>query len=242
MATAAMARMRADRFFYSGVPMVVAAFVLVGFGPSWFARPVLGLPTGFHPLPWVLVLHGTLMTNWLALTVIQPLLIASDNRALHRSLGMAGAVIAALLLPVVPIATIHSMRAGGVPAFPTIHVFLAINIIGILAFAAAVGLAITWRKRAETHKRLITLSLVVLVPPAIGRTPGLQNLMPLSGFLLADAIILAGCLYDWRTRGRVHRVWAIGGPLMIASQLICGPIGFSAPWVAFGEWAMRLPV
>lgn len=242
MATAAMARMRADRIFYSGVAAAVACFVLVGFGPSWFVRPVFGQPKGFDPLSWVLILHGTLMTTWLTLAVTQPLLIASGNRALHRSLGMAGAAVAALIVPAVPLATIHSMRTGGVPAFPTIYVFFAVNVVGLIAFAVAVGMGIAKRREPETHKRLMTLSLVVLVPPAIGRTTGLQTLMPLSGFLLADAIILAGCLYDWRTRGRVHRVWKIGGPLMIASQLVCGPIGFSAPWVAFGEWAMRLPV
>ncbi|MBA2934267.1 hypothetical protein HZF05_09160 [Sphingomonas sp. CGMCC 1.13654] len=242
MATVAWARTRADRLFYSGVAIVVACFVLVGFGPSWFARPMLGAPAGIGPLSWVLILHGTLMTAWLALTVGQPLLVAANNRALHRSLGMAGATVAALILLVVPLATIHSMRNGGVPAFPTIYVFFAVNIVGLIAFAAAVGLGIARRRDAEAHKRLMTLSLVVLMPPAIGRWPVLYVLMPISGFLLADAIILAGCLYDWQTRGRVHRVWKVGGPLMIASQLICGPLGFSAPWIAFGRWAMRLPV
>ena len=242
MATAAMARMRADRLFYSGIAMVVAAFVLVGFGPSWFVRPVFGAPQGFGPLAAVLILHGVLMTTWLALVVVQPLLIAAGNRALHRSLGVLGAIVAALIVVVVPFATIHSMRTGGVPAFPTIYLFFAVNMVGLIAFAVAVGSAVAKRREPEMHKRLITLSLVVLVPPAIGRTPGLNALMPLSGFLLADAVILAGCLYDKATRGKVHKVWKIGGPLMIVSQLISAPIGFSAPWVAFGKWAMRLPV
>ncbi|HEY0316593.1 MAG TPA: hypothetical protein VGC28_10060 [Sphingomonas sp.] len=242
MATAAMARLRADRIFYSGVPMMVAAFVLIGFGPSWFVRPIFGQPQGYGPLSAILVLHGTLMTAWLALAMTQPLLIAAGNRALHRSLGVAGAVLAVLIVPVVPLATLHAMRAGGVPAFPTIYVFFAVNIVGLIAFETAIALAIVKRREPEVHKRLMTLSLIVLIPPAIGRTPVLDALMPISGFLLADAIILAGCLYDRATRGRVHRVWKIGGPLMIASQLVCGPLGFSTPWVAFGQWAMRLPV
>jgi hypothetical protein len=242
MATVAMARMRADRFFYSGIAAIVAAFVLVGFGPSWFVRPILGPPPHFGPIPAILAVHGAVMTAWLALAVTQPLLIAAGNRALHRSLGMAGAVVAGLIVLVVPLATLHSMRTGGVPAFPTIHVFFAINIIGLIAFAACVGMGIARRKQPETHKRLMTLSLVVLMPPAIGRWPVLYALMPLSGFLLADAIILAGCLFDRATRGSVHPVWKIGGPLMIASQLLSAPLGFSAPWIAFGKWAMRLPL
>lgn len=242
MATVAMARMRADRFFYSGVAAIVGVFVLVGFGPSWFVRPVFGQPQGFGPITPVLALHGMVMTSWITLAVVQPLLIAAGNRSLHRKLGTAGAVIAGLILLVVPPATLESMRSGGVDAFPTIYVFLAVNIFGLVAFAACVGLALLRRRDAETHKRLMTLSLIVLIPPAIGRTAGLQMWMPVSGFLIGDAIILAGCLFDWRTRGRVHRVWKIGGPLMILSQLVCGPVGFSAPWIAFGKWAMRLPV
>lgn len=236
------ARMRADRIFYSGIAVTVGAFVLVGFGPSWFVRPLFGQPRGFGPITPVLALHGAVMTAWITLAVVQPLLIAANNRALHRSVGTVGAVIAGLILLVVPPATLESMRGGGVTAFPTIYVFLAVNIFGLIAFAACVGLALLRRRDAETHKRLMTLSLIVLIPPAIGRTAGLQMWMPASGFLIGDAIILAGCLFDWRTRGTVHRVWKIGGPLMILSQLVCGPVGFSAPWVAFGNWAMRLPV
>ena len=57
-----------------------------------------------------------------------------------------------------------------------------------------------------------------------------------------DWVILAGVLYDLRTRGRVHRVWKIGGPLVIASQILMFPLGFTPVMRVLGDWVMRLPV
>lgn len=236
------ARMRADRLFYAIVPAVAATSVFTGFARSWFLRPALGQPPHYGPLTALLIVHGLLMTSWMAINVTQPLLITVGNRSLHRTLGCMGATIAALIVLLLPIVTIHSMRGGGVPAFPTIYVFAAVNVIGILAFAITVALIVLKRNRAETHKRLALLSLVPLIPPALGRTPGVQALMPLSGFGGADLVILAGILFDWRTRGRVHRVWKVGGALTLLWEVAQFPIGFSAPWIAFGNWAMRLPV
>jgi hypothetical protein len=242
MATTAMVRLRADRLFYSIVPAVVAVTVLTGFGPSWFARPVLGTPAGFGPLTPVLVVHGTIMTAWILLAVVQPLLIGAGNRALHRTLGMAGAAIAILIVLVVPITTIHSMRSGGVPAFPSIYVFSAVNTIGLLQFAVCVAVAIANRTRAETHKRWILLSLMPLIPPAIGRTPYLSGLMPASGFLLMDMVLVAGIWFDLATRGRVHPAWRWGAALMLGGEALMVVVGFSSWWRVFADWAMRLPV
>jgi len=245
MATAAntaMARMRADRIFYSGVPLVAALIVFTGFARSWFLRPFGTLPRGFGPLTPLLAIHGTMFTLWMALMVTQPLLIASGNRSLHRSLGYAGAALATLMVLIVPIVTIHSMRTGGVSAFPTIYLFSAVNAIGILTFAVTMAYLVAWRKRAEYHKRLALLALIPFIPPALGRTPGVNALMPLSGFGGADLILLAGIAYDWKMRGKVHRVWKVGGLLTIVSQIVMFPVGFSAPWKEFSDWAMRLPV
>lgn len=242
MATVAMARMRADRIFYSGVPLATAMAVLIGFGPSWFGRPLFGVPRGVGPLTPLLVVHGMLMTTWMALAVAQPLLIAAGNRALHRTLGYIAVSLATLIVLVIPFVSIESMRRGGVPAFPTIYVFSAVNIIGAVVFAVTIALLVAKRHKAETHKRLALLALIPLIPPALGRTPGVAVLMPVSGFGGADLILVAGCLYDLWSRGKIHRVWKIGGTLTIAWQIAMVPIGFSMPWKQLSDWAMQLPV
>lgn len=242
MATAAMARIRADRIFYSGVPAVVAMAIFVGFAPSWFLRPLWGAPLHFEPLTPLLVVHGIAFTAWIALTVAQPLLIASGQRSLHRSLGYAGAGLAAAMVVLMMLATIHSMRDGVPPIFPSPTAFFAANLVGAITFSITIWLAVAKRREPEAHKRLILLSLVVLTTPALARIPALQSSMPLSGFGSPDLIILAGVLFDRATRGRVHRVWKIGGPLMIGSQILMFPLGFAPFMRTLGDAAMRLPV
>jgi hypothetical protein len=237
MATAAMARMRADRLFYSIVPAAVAAMVLTG-----FVRPVFGTPVGYRPLTSLLIVHGLVMTAWVALVVVQPLLIGAGNRALHRRLGYAGGVIAALMVLLGPIATLHSMRRGGVSAFPNIYVFSAVNNLSMIQFAICVALAIANRNRPETHKRWILLSLMPLIPPSIGRTPHLAGMMPVSGFIVMNLMLVAGFWFDIATRGRVHPAWRWGAALMIGGQVLMAVFGMSLWWRMFSDWAMRLPV
>ena len=241
VANGAMARMRADRIFYSAVPMAVAAIVFAGFAPSWFLRPMLGTAT-MDPLTVIAIAHGTVFTSWIALTIVQPLLIASGHRSLHRTLGYVGAGIAAAMVVLILLATSESMKLGTPPVFPTPTVFFTINMMGLVTFAIIVGLAIAKRRDAQAHKRLILLSLTVLMAPALARMPALRPWMPFSAFVTPDWVILAGCLYDFRTRGRVHRVWKIGGPLVIASQILMFPLGFTPVMRVLGEWVMRLPV
>jgi hypothetical protein len=238
----ARARMRADRWFFSGISIAVAAMVLVGFSRSWFVRPIFGQPRGFGPLTTLLVLHGIAMTGWITLSVVQPLLVAADNRALHRRLGWVAAGLATVIVLSIPIVTIHSMRTGGVSAFPTIYLFSAVNAVGDLTFAGLIGAAVWWRRRPDTHKRLMVLALAPLVPPAIGRTPYLAGLMPISGFLIMNMVLVAGCLYDLATRRRVHPAWIWGGAGMLLGEVLMVVVGFSRWWHAFGDWAMRLPV
>ena len=86
MANMAMARMRADRIFYSAVPMATAAVVFTGFARSWFLRPFGTLPAGYGPLTALLVVHGTLFTLWMALAVTQPLYEKAADRKLTMDL------------------------------------------------------------------------------------------------------------------------------------------------------------
>ncbi len=241
-ANSAMARMRADRIFYSGVPAAVAVVVLWGFARSWFLRPIDGIPEGFSPLTPLLIVHGLVFTAWIALNALQPLLIAAGNRALHRTMGWVGAGLATAMLVLIPIATIESMRHGGPSIFPSIYLFFAVNLIGALEFGLSVGLAIAWRKRADYHKRLMMLALVPLIPPAVARIPGAGQFMPALGLVVMNLPIVLGILYDMSTRRRVHNVWLWGGPLMIGSEALMSVIGFSSWWRVFCEWAMRLPV
>lgn len=242
MASVIARRIQTDRIFYAAVPAAVAAIVFTGFARSWFLRPLLEHAPGFPGLNPLFAFHGALFTAWIALSVVQPMLISAGRRDLHRRIGPWAAGLAAIMVMIVPVITVHSMRLGGPPIFPQIYLFMAVNLFGILAFALCVALAIRWRRNAEAHKRLMLLSLVTFLGPALGRIPAIGALGPAGILVGVNLPIIAGIVFDLATLHRVHRVWSWGGSAMIASEFAAFVIGGQPWWRAFGDWSMQLPI
>lgn len=230
------ARWRNDRLFYTAMGLFVAALTIIGFSRTyylsyWFDPP----PTAPEMTP-LLTAHAAVFTAWIALMVVQPLLIARKNRNLHRKLGYAGAVTALLMVVLGNLAAIAAMN-GGFKGLGDPFVFYAVPFFGINAFGVAVALAVLWRNHAELHKRLILLANVGIVGAAVARIPldALAAGAPLTFILGPNLITLAGIGYDWVSRGRVHRVWVWGGLAMLVSQLVMLLIMTNSAWIAFAR-------
>lgn len=229
-------RIRSDRLFYSAMGVAIAATTFWGFAASYYLSAWLTAPPTTPDWTPVLYVHGAVFTGWMALMVAQPMLIASRNLRLHRRLGYAGATLAAAMVVVGNLAAIAAMH-GGFKGLGDPYVFYAVPFFAINSFAVAAALAVVWRNRAETHKRLILLANVGLIGAAVARipVPMVQAGAPFTFIFLPNLITLAGILYDWRTRGRVHRVWIWGGSAMLASQLVMFPVMGSGWWHRFAE-------
>jgi hypothetical protein len=105
-------------------------------------------------------------------------------------------------------------------------------------FGLFVAAGIVFRKRPETHKRLMLLAMLAAVGPGAHRAVTL-----IAGHVVRDphiwviAVLLAGALGDdWRTRGRPHPVLLWGGVLLIALQLTRRLVGGSELWQQIGNW------
>jgi len=236
IASPAAARIRSDRLFYSFMGLAIAATVIWGFAQSFYFSRWLAAPSTTPEMSGLLYLHGAVFTAWIVLMVVQPMLIASRNLRLHRRLGYAGAGVAAAMVAVGNVAAIAAMH-GGFRGLGDPYVFYAVPFFAINSFAVAVYFAIRWRNRAETHKRLILLSNSGILGAAVARIPvdAIGAGAPFSFIFGPDLIILAGALYDWRTRGRVHRVWVLGGAAMVASQVLMMAVMGTSWWHAFAE-------
>ena len=230
------ARIRSDRLFYTSMGLAIAATTFWGFAASFYLSYWLDEPAGTPEWSALLYFHGAVFTGWMALMVAQPMLIASRNVRLHRRLGYAGAAIAAAMVVVGNVTAVAAMH-GGFKGLGDPMVFYAVPFFAINSFAVAAFLAVLWRNRAETHKRLILLANVGLMGAAVARIPApvLEAGAPFTWVFLPNLITLAGIVYDWRTRGRVHPVWIWGGLAMLASQIVMFPVMGSAWWHAFAE-------
>ena len=57
--------------------------------------------------------------------------------------------------------------------------------------------------------------------------------------LVADALIVAGVIYDMRTRGRPHPAYLIGGAIVLAVQVLRVPFSTTPWWFAIADFLAR---
>jgi hypothetical protein len=51
---------------------------------------------------------------------------------------------------------------------------------------------------------------------------------------------MAAIAFDWRSRGRAHPVYLIGGPIMLAEELACSASGGSETWLGIARFVSSL--
>ena len=217
----------AESAFFARYASGLALFILFG-----FAQFELRGLAPFGRFGWEIHAHAAAMTGWLALSVAQPWLAASGNRALHRRLGW----IAVTLLGIIPIvgslAGVAALRDGIVPPFFTPAYFLALVHVGVLSFTAMVIAAVVLRRRSDWHRRLMLGSTVLILEPAFGRLLP----MPLLGNW-GEWVAMAGQLgalgflvrHDRRSRGQVHPATLIVAGAVVAVHIAIELLAVSAP-------------
>jgi hypothetical protein len=98
----------------------------------------------------------------------------------------------------------------------------------MVLFAAFIAAGLTMRRDGETHKRLILMATQLFFFPAFGRLLHGINAVTL---LLALSFYFAGPVYDKITRGRVHKAYRWGVPLLILTMPPFAVIASHAlPW------------
>ena len=225
---------RYERFFYIGMTLAFVITVFAGFARTFFLRPHFDA----RPLIPLLILHGIVFSSWLVLFLTQTTLVAANRTRIHRRLGVAGAVIATLMVVIGTITAI--IRAKGPSPVPGVNPlsFLTIPLGDILMFALIVGAGFYFRRRSDVHKRLMLLATIAILPAAVARLPVafIQQGGPLVFFGLTDLFIVPLLLYDFATRGRPHRATVLGGSLIVLSHPLRLIIGSTHAWLVFATW------
>ena len=228
-----------DRRFFAGMSVAVAATVAGGFAPTYYLRPLVAAPA----LPLSIHVHGALFTTWVLLFVTQTSLVAARRTDLHKRLGIGGAVLAAAMVVSGTFVAIDSARKarpalGVLAAAPPLFV-LVIPLASVVVFTILVGLGLYYRRRAETHKRLMLLATIALLPPALGRIRILNAVGPQAFFGVTILFIVAIVGYDFWTRRRVYAVSVWGGLFLALSFPGRIALGQTDAWLTFASWLVR---
>lgn len=251
MTVAAIAGARDQtKWFYAWMALVCLGVAVFGFLPTFFWP----LVQGTFVRPPVFYLHGLIFFTWTLFFCIQTWLVASGKTLAHREWGVAGAgLAAAMAFTVMTVVVVRLNQTPPIPAGPGSASFSWVDVGALIFFEACIVLGFANTRRPEVHKRLMllaTISLlnapmarwfIVLFAPPPGAPPGPPPFLVEQGpnFLIA-ALIVAPMIFDYRTRGRVSRVYLVGLPLYVLLNLSWDPIGFSPAWLAVADWIKHI--
>lgn len=236
-------------YFYVWMAMACVLIAFGGFAPTYW----LQLPAGTFVGPPLLHLHGLLFSAWTLFLLSQATLAARGQLSHHRAWGLLGISLATALVIIGVITAIHSLKHGLAAGYgDRSRAFVIVPLSGIGMFAGFFCAAIVNIKRPEAHKRLMLLATISLLAAAVARVfivmivgggpgirPGLGAPPPMSialvPSLLLQLMVVAGMVYDWRTRGRPHPAWLVGMVVMTAVILLRGPISATSAWLSFAD-------
>ena len=231
-----------DRLFYGGMAAALGLTVFAGFAPTYYLRFFSGGPNATlsgAPFTALVHVHGALFTAWVLLFIVQTALVASRRVAVHRRLGVAGAVLAASMVVAGILVAVTSAARGSAPPGADPLAFLIVPLFDMALFAAFVSAALAMRRDKETHKRLMLLAYISLVVAAVARLPGVLPLGPLAFFGLSFLFVVAAGIYDFVSRRRVHKVYLWGGALIALSVPTRLLLSGTEAWRALAEILTR---
>lgn len=229
-----------DRQFFLAMTILLLAVVVIGFAPTYFLAGIFRAPL---PSPMVHV-HGAVFSSWMLLLLVQTGLISAKRVGWHRNLGVAGFLLASVMVVVAMLTAADlAARLKAVPnSEPTLG-FLVVPFVDAFDFAVLAGFAYALRKNAAAHKRLIIIATAGISGAAFFRWH--------VAFLFHDAYAAyaASCVflvllasYDLWSAHKIHRATIWGSAFLVFMEQISRFIGPSAPWHAFMHWVQSLGV
>ena len=241
-------------YFYVWMAAVCALIAFGAFAPTYW----LQLPAGTFVGSPLLHLHGALCFSWVLFLLSQTALAANGQLDHHRAWGLAGISLATAVVVIGVAAALNTLMTALAAGYGDFALaFFIVPVSAISLFAGFIVAAIANIRRPQAHKRFMLLATISLLQAATARvffvlaTGGGPGLRPGLGQpalvfdtivprLIIELMIVAGIVYDWRTRGRPHPVWLIGAAVMTTVILLGGPLSGTPAWLTFTDFMAHI--
>jgi hypothetical protein len=178
------AKIRFDRSGYYFIALM--ALAIAGFWPSYFSR----FFNGTNDYNFYFHFHAVMMVLWVAVLIIQPILIRKKKVRIHRVIGK----LTYLLMPVMLLSVLLILNSGlkQLPAeeISFSQVIFPVRDFFLLAIAFSIGV---WHRRnVQIHARAMIITGIVFIEPALFRLLGriFKGMGP-TGFLVGVVLILS---------------------------------------------------
>lgn len=201
----------------------------VAFAPSFIDTSRRNTPL---PLTALVAIHGLLGVSWLFLFLTQATLVATRRVAVHRRLGVFGAVLATAFVLVGALTVIAQARRGYdlsgdleratvSRTEPLAQVAAIVPLFFFLVFGVLVAAALLYRRRPAIHKRLMLLAVLggLTVTPVVHLLGHWTSLKAVAGLIFLATLLVAlslSAVHDYVTERRIHPVsaWVAGAVLI----------------------------
>lgn len=207
-------------FFYFSCLLLTIA--VGGFGLNAIVNPE-SLPPNYT----YLIAHGTCMTLWYVLVVVQSGLIRARNITLHKRLGKSSVVLAIGILVSGILVSINKYARSE----DAVIVMSSIVMLG--SFIVLYAFALYHYKRPVIHKRLILYASLAMLIPAHGRLTRALGINEFLSLVFLILLALAPLVYDRKTLKKVQGVTVIGIVTIIVGLGLIVGIGLSESWANF---------
>ena len=232
---------RYDRQFFTVMVILLIAVVAIGFAPTYYLAGVFRAPL---PNP-IVHIHAVVFTSWMLLLLVQTGLVSAKRVQLHRKLGVAGFILACLMVVMALLTASDAMaRAKASPHSEVILGSLIVSFVEAFVFGTLAASAYALRRNPAAHKRLILIATAGLTGAAFFRWH--------VSFLYHDALtddyavsIFLALLatYDLWSTHRIQRATLWGSAFQIfMKQVITRVVGPSAAWHGFAHWVQSLNI
>ena len=198
--------------------LILLAFVFIGFFKTYF-----GLFPHFDDLTTPLVhFHAAVLTLWLLLLIVQPLLIRYKKFAIHRLIGK----FTYILVPLIICSFIGMMNKQYneemLQKIPRSEIFedLSLSVALLLLFMTFYVLAIINKRKVSFHMRYMIATGLVFFNPAITRITLFWNIFNshLFAFIFTDLILLGLIIFDIKNK-RKYKAYIVVLTLFLVYHL-----------------------
>jgi uncharacterized membrane protein YozB (DUF420 family) len=226
-----------ERRFFLTIAILFPIVVLIGFAPTYYLKGLFNSP----PVPRLIVhVHGFVMALWVALFIGQVFLIRSMRIKTHQRIGLASVVLGLTIIVTGLITAVAAAKYGSSSTPPGAQPleFMIVPFGDILVFAVLFAAAVYYRRNAPNHKRLMLLTVINFLPPAMARFPfGLtESFGPLWFFGVPDLFTVIFVIADTWRNGKLNKVFLAGALFLIASHWLRLAVASSPTWVNFATW------
>lgn len=189
----------------------------IGFSHSYFLR-ITELSVFHH-------IHGAIAGAWILLLMIQPILYKRGKLALHRKIGRIASFTLFPLLLLGGLKMIHLMLNNANAYPPGVPNRLAyLDFYGVILLLYFFYQAISKAKQLQIHARFMSLTVLVMLPPAIARMlfliPWFDNFDKALNVSYGIILLITGLLIlDDKRKGQIFQPYPIAFALFLI-QLI----------------------